>query len=126
MYSADHPRSKLINIPVKLCYSLQLYDNGYLGIGGGSPSKTPTVLPFKDSYGGLVAPYWADVDTTTHGAIFYRETEDSGDLADIATDIQGVYEGGFTPDSAVIVTWDAVGYCCLNSDPQVQLNIAHH
>lgn len=105
---------------------LQLYDNGYLGIGGGSSSYTPTALPFKASYGGLVAPYWADVDTTTHGAIFYRETQDSGDLAEIAIDIQGVFEGGFTPESAVIVTWDDVGYCCSNSDPQVSHNSVHH
>lgn len=107
----------ILNFP-----TLQLYDNGYIGVGKTTGSKTPSPLPFRSDCP-MIAVYWADVDTTNLGLVFYRETQD-GTLLDKARDeIRDVYGRTFTPTSLFIATWDKVGYCCNNNGPEVDLFI---
>ena len=97
---------------------VQLYDNGYIGVGGTTGGKTPTPFPFR-SDSPMIAAYWADVDTTNRGTVYYRETRDGVFLDAARDEIRAVYGETFTPTSLFIATWDSVGYCCSNSGPEV-------
>lgn len=97
----------------------QLYDNGYIGVGGITGDKTPfPPFPFS-STSPMIAVYWADVDTTNLGTVYYRETQDSVLLNAVRDDIRTVYGGTFAPTTLFIATWDSVGHCCANSGPEV-------
>ena len=97
---------------------VQLYDNGYLGVGSTTGGKTPSPFPFS-SDSPMIAAYWADVDTTNLGTVYYRETRDSVYLEAARDEIRAVYGGTFTPTTLFIATWDKVGYCCSNTGPEV-------
>lgn len=97
---------------------MQLYDNGYIGVGKTTGAKTPSPLPFSGDCP-MIAVYWADVDTTYSGMVYYRETKDSVLLDAAGSEIRTVYGGRFAPTSLFIATWDSVGYCCSNSGPEV-------
>lgn len=99
-------------------YNVQLYDNGYLGVGSTTGGKTSSPFPFS-SISPMIAAYWADVDTTNLGTVYYRETRDSDYLDAVRDEIRAVYGGTFAPTSLFIATWDKVGYCCSNTGPEV-------
>lgn len=103
---------------------VQLYDNGYIGVGSTTGSKTPSPLPFT-SDSPMIAAYWADVDTTNLGTVYYRETKDSTFLEAVRDEIRAVYGSSFTPITLFIATWDQVGYCCSNTGPEVT-EISYH
>jgi hypothetical protein len=67
----------------------------------------------------MIAAYWADVDTTNLGTVYYRETKDSAYLEAARDEIRAVYGGTFTPTILFIATWDQVGYCCSSTGPEV-------
>ena len=71
----------------------------------------------------MIAVYWADVDTTNQGTVFYRETQNSTLLDKARDSIRANYGGRFAPTSLFIATWDKVGYCCSNNahGPEVDL-----
>ena len=66
----------------------------------------------------LVAPFWADVDTREIGEVFYRQTNESSCITNVATIICEVFEDavGFTPFTLFIATWNNVGYYNRNRD----------
>lgn len=66
----------------------------------------------------LIAPFWADVDTTGTGTVFYRQTADPGILQRVGNEIQYAFvdHQDFTPSFVIIATWDAVGYYEANVD----------
>ena len=39
----------------------------------------------------LIAPFWADIDTTSEGKVFYRQTTDPGLLQKASNDIKTIY-----------------------------------
>lgn len=70
-----------------------LYINNNGNISFGSAYATFTANPFPDPSFQMVAPFWADVDTRTAGAVYYK----------------------ITPTS-MIVKWEAVGYYSAMAD----------
>ena len=77
----------------------------------------------------LIAPYWADVDTTSAGSIWYRETNETEILDRARREIQSAF---FDANQQIvntthlfIVTWDEVGYFSLglNQVPALELKI---
>ena len=64
----------------------------------------------------LIAAYWADVDLRRAGAVYYRETNSATDLSMATVHIQAAGFSGYQPSSAVIVTYDGVGYYNCHSD----------
>ncbi|KAF6039100.1 Ndg [Bugula neritina] len=59
----------------------------------------------------VVAPFYADIDTTSSGDVFYRETKEEAELNQAASDISKVFrpDEAFQPASLLIVTWVNVG-----------------
>ena len=78
------------------------------------------MLPLNgtDSTEQIIAPYWADVDTSGTGQIFYRQSTDPSLLARATSEIQAAFPASenVTIQSLVIVTWDKVGYYNSNTD----------
>lgn len=60
----------------------------------------------------LIAPYWADVDTTGTGTVWYRQTSDAVLLSRARREIRAVFvtHMNFEPTMLFIATWDHVGY----------------
>ena len=61
----------------------------------------------------FVAPFWADVDTTSAGEVWYRQSTATDLLARASTQINNAFPLVRPQFSAVhlfIVTWDHVGY----------------
>jgi len=95
--------------------SSQAHSNGYVTFPDSNATPvfyynyTPSALPglIGDA---MVAPFWADVDLRESGTLYYRESRTADDLRDAKQHIQSYDSNDFTPTSAVVVTWDNVGY----------------
>ena len=78
------------------------------------------MLPLNgtDSTEQIIAPYWADVDISGTGQIFYRQSTDPSLLARATSEMQAAFPASenVTIQSLVIVTWDKVGYYNSNTD----------
>ena len=68
------------------------------------------MFPTRQGHDGIIAPYWADVDTRGTGTVYYRESTDPNLLGRAASQIQGTVATSFMPSHLFIATWDAVGY----------------
>ena len=83
-------------------------------------SYSPLLLPLNgtDSTEQIIAPYWADVDTSGTGQIFYCQSTDPSLLARATSEIQAAFPASenVTIQSLVIVTWHKVGYYNSNTD----------
>ena len=75
----------------------------------------------------FVAPYWADVDLTGTGQVFYRQTNDTAIVARSTREIQSAFP--FSQDTNItnvfIVTWYGVGYYRKQTD-RVRLFVSMH
>lgn len=94
------------------CLFLQVYTNGVLSFG--EPfifNCCPWMFPLYGDYQ-LIAPFWADVDTTGTGDIWYRETTDANILTRANEDVLIAFPHyeNYQSKSVFIVTWDGVGY----------------
>ena len=80
-----------------------------------SNAYIPKPLPLSTSF---VAPYWADVDLTGTGQVYYRQTKDPFLLCRATNEIQRVFTSSknLTAINVLIVTWDAVGYFYNHTD----------
>ena len=60
----------------------------------------------------MIAPYWADVDTSEYGKIFYRQSTNATLLARAGNKIQAALSltRPIEIKHLLIVTWDAVDY----------------
>ena len=83
----------------------------------------PSSLPRYDLK--FVAPYWADVDITGTGDIYYRQTTDRSLLARATSEIRTAFpeydHNNIT--NLFITTWHAVGYSNGNTD---KVHILYH
>ena len=67
----------------------------------------PQTFPTNSSP--LIAPFYHDVDVTSGGAIYYRQTSDPMDIASVVTTLQNLPVFlTFTPTLLFIATWDRV------------------
>ena len=66
----------------------------------------------------MIAPFWADVDITGTGNVFYRQTADPDLLARASNKINLAFPTSSKSkvENLLIVTWDSVGYYSENTD----------
>ena len=66
----------------------------------------------------FVAPFWADVDTTANGNVWYRQTKLQSLLDKANKQIKNAFplQPQFTATDLIIATWDHVGYFDSKSD----------
>ena len=66
----------------------------------------------------FVAPFWADVDTSATGEVWYRQTTDQTLLDRANMQINNAFplQTQFTATNLIIATWDHVGYFDSKSD----------
>ncbi|XP_013419198.1 sushi domain-containing protein 2 [Lingula anatina] len=91
---------------------LYVNTNGALSFLGTVSTYTPQAFPL-DSNRRLIAPFWADVDTTeNHGRVFYRQTTDLSILNRATSDIRAAFvsQSKFTASWAFVCTYDDVTY----------------
>ena len=72
---------------------------------------TPDAFPLGDNRR-LVAPFWADADTTVAGDVFYRETTDPNLLQQATNDITATFvdQRKFKATWLLIATWYKVAF----------------
>ena len=72
---------------------------------------TPDPFPLGDDRR-LVAPFWADVDTTNGGQVFYRETTDSQLLKRATNDVTATFADHrkFKATWLFVATWYEVAF----------------
>ncbi|XP_065916878.1 uncharacterized protein [Dysidea avara] len=92
-------------------------DNGVVSFNNTFSLYTPRSLPLNGT-NKIIAPYWADVDITGTGNIYYRQTTDSSLLARATSEIRAAFSmsQNFMAKHLLIVTWNAVGYYYRNTD----------
>jgi len=91
---------------------VQVNVNGVISLSADFDDYFTHLLPLRGA-DKIIAPYWADVDTTVTGNIYYRQTSDSilldraneqiGAAFPISLDVISV-------ENLLIATWDRVGY----------------
>lgn len=89
--------------------SFDLNMNGYAISGGVYPDTTPRNLPLAGSLSNavLLAPFLANVDTSSGGTLFYRTESSSGHSFD--TTLRTLFSSpSFTSNNRFIATWQAV------------------
>ena len=66
----------------------------------------------------FLAPFWADVDTTATGNVWYRQSSTQTLLDRANMEIRNAFplQPTFTATDLFIVTWDQVGYFDSKSD----------
>ena len=80
-------------------------------------------FPFYES---VIAPYMADLDTTSQGHITYRESQDSKVLDKANSDIQRAFPEAakdFEGASVLIATWKNVKGFSLEGEVRVKTNL---
>ena len=107
-----------LNIHISLFLQVSL--NGYLSFNYWSVFSTPVRFPFKHVAASLICPFWANVDTTTSGAVYYRHV---GRSAVIDSEIRRYFSNaaGFTATWILIATWSNVGYFSSHADKVLTL-----
>ena len=88
--------------------------NGIISFNRSFTAHTP--IPFPVNNVNILAPFWADVDVTRGGTIFYRETTNYTLLNKTSVDIQNAISSTFFPTHLFIATWNATEYYGSNTD----------
>ena len=117
----DDGSSLAINLRVPFPFSgvpqqiLFVNNNGNITFQSALSDFTPFAFPSANQ---IIAPYFADVDTTgppdvsTDGLddVYFSERANQTDLGVISTIVNQAFGGAFTAASAFVATWDHVGY----------------
>ncbi len=88
--------------------------NGVISFDAPVSAFTPQSFPLSGLF--LIAPYWADVDTSRTGTVYYRETRDDNVLRRARDDVMTAFSRRFLPIFVFIATWDRVGHSNGNTD----------
>ncbi|XP_076091868.1 protein mesh-like isoform X1 [Mytilus galloprovincialis] len=91
--------------------SLIVNTNGVISFLGPMSTYTPSPFPLASNKR-LVAPYWADIDTSNGGIIWYRETTNSTLLQKASEEIQRLFpkQYNFKASWMFIGTWKEVAF----------------
>ena len=75
----------------------------------------------------FVAPFWADVDTTNAGDVWYRQSTSQTLLNKANMQIRDAFPllTQFTANHLIIVTWDHVGYFDSKMDKVIIFSLLH-
>ena len=89
----------------------QVNTNGVISFLRSVGQHTPNRFPLGDRRR-LVAPFWADADTTVAGQVFYRETTDQSLLQQATADVTKIFVNCTTFRAAwlFIATWYKVAF----------------
>jgi hypothetical protein len=95
--------------------TLFVNNNGNITFTSPLSDFTPFVFPSGNK---IIAPYFADVDTTGPpdvagdglNDVYFSERTNQSDLIGIATIVNKAFGGAFTATRAFVATWDHVGY----------------
>lgn len=90
---------------------MQVNTNGVISFLDQVSQFTPDSFPLGDNRR-LVAPFWADVDTTVAGEVFYRETTDQSLLQQASEDVRANFldHRKFKATWLFIATWHEVAF----------------
>ena len=120
---SNNNNSKLVSSDTNAHYQLllQINSNGIISFDEAVISFEAEPFPLPDLK--VIAPFWADVDTTGIGTVWYRDTSDTKLLDRARSDIlrnpvlfPDIDLQNFFPTSLLIATWDHVGYYDQHTD----------
>ena len=99
-------------------YFVQVNNNGIISFENSFSDFTPSRFPRAGTARHLIAPYWADVDTSGggRGTVFYRQTTSFNLLQRASREIQDGLSVTFFPSHLFISTWNAVDYFDSSND----------
>lgn len=100
----------------------QVNNDGDITFGDSLDFCIPQAFPLSGVP--IIAPFWADVDTSYGGAVYYRETTDYGMTSKAVNEIPSASSSGFFPSHVTIVTWLDVEYCCSSHDKVSKISCA--
>ena len=89
-------------------------NNGDISFDSELSAFTPQSFPLSGTP--LIAPYWADVDTSGTGNVSYRETQDLSLIRRARGDVLRAFSVRFQPTFLFVATWDRVGYFSSQTD----------
>ena len=90
--------------------SVQVSVNGALSFNKIAPQFTSDPFPLGNNRE-IIAPFWADIDTSEKGNVWYHESSDPNFLKRASDEILKVYpETNFAAENLFIATWEQVGY----------------
>ena len=87
---------------------IQVHTDGFITF---VPANPDSELEFPYEKTAILAPYWADLDTTHGGAVYYEELFDDATLERATSDVRKAYPysaADFYAESAFVVTWHNV------------------
>ena len=90
---------------------VQVNANGVISLSSDFDDSVAHPLPLTGT-DKIIAPYWADVDITGTGDIYYRQTTDDDLLARATEQIRTAfpYSQVVSVENLLVATWDRVGY----------------
>jgi len=96
----------------------QINENGVISFDRRFNIDTSLSFPLGGINDKIIAPYWADVDTSGSGKIYYRQTTDPSLLSRATSEIRTAFpmSQNVTIKHLLIATWYKVGYFSGNSD----------
>ena len=103
---------------------MQISVNGAIFFGQSNTDYVRNQLFPLDGGRRFVAPFWADVDTSASGNVWYRVSTLQAVLNRASMQIRAAFpfeQPVFTPTELVIVTWEDVGYFDSKSDKVLTL-----
>ena len=84
--------------------------NGAVTFNEMAPDFTSSSFPLGDNRE-IIAPFWADIDTSRRGNVWYHESSNPISLKRANEEIQRAYPGvQYKAENLFIVTWERVGY----------------
>ena len=97
-----------------LVHFLQVNNNGHITFNRPFSRFNPE-FPILGSNIAMIAPFWADSDTTANGSgyVWYRETDEEELVVAVKARIEQAYPftaQDFVPRHIIIATWDHIGY----------------
>ena len=97
--------------------SVQINDNGVISFNNTYNVRTPLPLPLNGTQQ-IIAPYWADVDTSGTGEVYYRQSTDPSLLARATRELQEAFPSSKISmiTNLLIATWVDVGYYYQKTD----------
>ena len=126
----DDESSGLVNIGFPFPFfddeheSLFVNTNGVISFLRQVSQYTPDSFPL-DNNRRLIAPFWADVDTTNGGVVYYRETQDVAIRTRASEEIRKYFvrQRAFSAKWVMIVTWLNVARFGAEDSLRVRLTI---
>jgi hypothetical protein len=111
-------------------FHFQVNTNGVISFLRPVSQFTPDAFPLGNNANlgisfELIAPFWADVDTTNGGIVYYRETQDLAIRTRVSEEIRKYFvrQRRFSAKLVLIVTWLNVAHYGGGSTPTVRLQI---